>query len=324
MQDNMTITKFSTLLLDLYRFTADDSPESFQSTVLDAVRNVLPFDSGLWATGRMSPEGPVAHAVHAYRQPPEMMANYERVKHHDTVALAAFGSLGQTINASSTAPSTHPAVRDHCARFGMAHGLATIMADPVTGLFTAISLYRADPGRPFAESERLTKQALAPHLNEIGTLKRFSSLRDNGAAAPCRALALCDKQGFLHVAGASFAAMLRNEWPEWYGPQLPPALRERLRESKWQWKGGRAIVVKSEALNDLRLMSARRKSGIDHLGRRELEIAKRFGAGMGFRAIANALKISPATVRNHVQAIYAKLGIHNKVALALLLREAGD
>lgn len=317
------IARFSAVLLELYRHVADRSQEPFQSRVLDAVRTVLPFDSGLWAAGRMSPEGPIAHTVHAYHQPSEMMVSYERIKHRDTVATEAFRFLGQTINASSAAPSTHPDVRNHCARFGMAHGLATIIADPVAGLFTAVSFYRADSDRPFTESERLLKQALTPHLNEIWMLKRFSFLHENGPV-PSGAFALCDEQGYLHAVGPGFAATLCNEWPDWRGPQLPLTVFERMREPKWRWNNGRVIVVKSEVLNNLHLLTARKKTGIDQLGRRELEIARRFGAGMGFRAIAGALKISPTTVRNHVQAIYAKLGVHNKVALSLLLRQAGD
>ena len=55
---------------------------------------------------------------------------------------------------------------------------------------------------------------------------------------------------------------------------------------------------------------------------REFDVARRFGQGMDFRKIAEELHISPVTVRNHLQAIYAKLGISNKVEMARIIIEA--
>jgi len=40
---------------------------------------------------------------------------------------------------------------------------------------------------------------------------------------------------------------------------------------------------------------------------------------MSYRELAAELHISPVTVRNHVQTIYTKLGVRNKVELALML-----
>ena len=65
------------------------------------------------------------------------------------------------------------------------------------------------------------------------------------------------------------------------------------------------------------------------LTRRELEILRFVATGAGTKAVAEQLKVSPSTVRNHVQNIMSKLGVHNRlqaVAYAnshrLLSREA--
>lgn len=68
------------------------------------------------------------------------------------------------------------------------------------------------------------------------------------------------------------------------------------------------------------LLKGRRKTAVDSLSRREMEVAKRFGEGRSYQDIALALHISPDTVRNHLKTIYAKLGIGNKVELANLVR----
>ena len=57
----------------------------------------------------------------------------------------------------------------------------------------------------------------------------------------------------------------------------------------------------------------------DKLSRRELEIAEKFAEGADYRAIAEELFIAPSTVRTHLQNVYRKLEISNKVSLIRLL-----
>jgi PAS domain S-box-containing protein len=52
------------------------------------------------------------------------------------------------------------------------------------------------------------------------------------------------------------------------------------------------------------------------LTRRELEILRLVAAGTSTRAMAERLHVSPATVRNHVQHILAKLGVHSRLEAA--------
>jgi PAS domain S-box-containing protein len=52
------------------------------------------------------------------------------------------------------------------------------------------------------------------------------------------------------------------------------------------------------------------------LTRRELEILRLIATGANTRAMAERLHVSPATVRNHVQNILAKLGVHSRLEAA--------
>ena len=63
---------------------------------------------------------------------------------------------------------------------------------------------------------------------------------------------------------------------------------------------------------------------MDQLSPRELEVARRYGQGVDFRKIADELNIAPVTVRNHLQAIYAALGVNNKVEMARIVLDAED
>lgn len=322
---------FSGLLLDLYRQVQTTRPAEFQEQALDAVREVLAFDSALWGTGVMGPQGATVHSACVYRQPPEMMENWERIKQHDTVSFEAFSRIGQTVNAALTTDPTwqsrfHPDAMAHVKRFGMEHVLATIVADPVLRLFTAISFYRADPAQPFTEAERLFKQYLVPHLAEAWNTNRFNfmHLARNDSTLPDHGRAICDRKGVLYNASQNFAELMVTEWRDWQGPQLPGVLLATLCDARQRKYTGLGIVATIKPLGDMLLLGVRKKSVVDQLSPRELEVARRFGRGMAYRKIAVELCIAPATVRNHLQAIYSTLGVSNKVEMARIIVEADE
>jgi DNA-binding NarL/FixJ family response regulator len=70
-------------------------------------------------------------------------------------------------------------------------------------------------------------------------------------------------------------------------------------------------------------VAATRRRGESTLTAREREIAALVVAGHATKAIADALVISERTVETHIAAIYRKLGVSNRNALARLLDEAG-
>ena len=322
---------FSGLLLDLYRLGQTTRTAEFQKQALDAVREVLPFDSALWGTGVMSPQGAIVHSACVYRQPPEMMESWERIKQHDTVSFEAFGRIGQTVNAGLTTDPAwqsrfHPDAMAHVKRFGMAHVLATIIADPVLGLFTAVSFYRAHSAQPFTETERLFKQNLIQHLAEAWNTNRFNFMHvaRNDSALPDHARAICDRKGVLYNASQNFAKLMFIEWRDWQGPQLPGVLLATLNGTRPRQYTGLGIVATIKPLNDMLLLGVRKKSVVDQLSSRELDVARRFAQGMEYRKIAVELNIAPATVRNHLQAIYSTLGVSNKVEMARVIVEADE
>ena len=60
------------------------------------------------------------------------------------------------------------------------------------------------------------------------------------------------------------------------------------------------------------------------LTQRELEVAKMAAAGDAVKQIAGELGISYFTVKAHLRAVYEKLGIHDRVRLAILFHRAQD
>jgi two-component system response regulator DesR len=70
------------------------------------------------------------------------------------------------------------------------------------------------------------------------------------------------------------------------------------------------------------LAQATRAEGKEHpLSEREIEILRLAQRGMSNTQIAGALHLSPGTVRNHLSAIYRKLGVHSRHEALQLVNE---
>ena len=317
---------FSGMLLELYRLAQDASATEFQTQAMDRMRKVFGFDSAFWATGVVKPGKAVtAYTHHLYRQPPDMMESWMRMNQKDELAFEAFRQQGTTINAalceSYWQSRFSPEGRAHIKRYGMAHSLNTIIAEPVLQIWTGVAFYRADPQRPFTEDDRLLKQNLMPHLAEAWNISRFAyvnSARNNGTQFS-HGRAICDIKGVLYNADRNFTSHMPAEWADWKGPQLPPELLKVLSGHGLRRHAGRHTVISAETLNNMKVLIARKTSAIDGLSKREHNVAALFAKGADYRAIADALHIAPTTVRNHLRNIYTKLGTTTKIELARLM-----
>ena len=56
------------------------------------------------------------------------------------------------------------------------------------------------------------------------------------------------------------------------------------------------------------------------LTRRETEVIRELSQGLFYKEIAGKIFISPETVKKHVQSIYRKLGVRNRVEATLRYR----
>ena len=116
------------------------------------------------------------------------------------------------------------------------------------------------------------------------------------------------------LAGAS-GYLLKDEKPA----RLLLAIEEAL-------EGGAPMspAIASKALRLIRSELNDRQSGkkVDFgLSAREMEILEGIGRGESYQTISEKLDISPGTVRKHIENIYRKLQVHNKVeAVQLALR----
>lgn len=194
----------------------------------------------------------------------------------------------------------------------MEWSLGTLLIEPTSSLYEFLTVWRHDHRRPFSEAERQCKELLMPHLVETHRAVRLRHFLKLPGAIP-REWAVADAYGFLREASPAFVVRLGSEWPGWQGSSLPEPLASSARAGL-PYRSATAIFDISRS-GDLRWIFGRPVAVLDQLSPREREIAVRYAKGETHSAIASALSLAPATVRNHIANCFRKLGVNNKAEL---------
>ena len=315
---------FSSLLLALYRAAREMPAAEFQDAALLLLKPVLAFDSSIWGSGALSDAGLAVHAIHLHEQPADLIDEWQRVSHQDTAAYECATRPGWVMNVHI--PELYrdehkAAIRDYATRFGIQNALIVSYQRRDMPLVNWISLYRSDAGRTFSEADRALFEALVPHVVEALTINRLIDLdvtytEHEHRRAP---VAIADRRGVVHLADGGFEEIVRIEWPGWHSNILPQPLVAVLSERTRPAFRGSAIAIDVRHVSDLCFLKARALDRADALSERERQVADEFSRGRTYKEIAHQLGISPATVRNHLQAAYAKLGVRDKAELARVL-----
>jgi DNA-binding CsgD family transcriptional regulator len=313
--------RLSRFLLALYRGVEEQSAERFRAWAFDLLLDIVSFDVGQWGKGVTETRSLLS--VYDYHRPGLKPPVSERVTDQVHTLPEWIAHAGYTITLSDEGPETSQPQHSVDGRFEIKSGLSTFLPDPVSGLFDLLSLYRLDQRCPFSEDERRFKEMVAPHLFAAYQYSLILHAWEAVCGKPLHHAAICDTHGLTRHMEASFADLLRKEWPAWRGPRLPFELARDW--AQWQiqpWVGLR-IVIQISPLKGLLFLQAREKTAIDTLSPRQAQVARDLARGLTYKEIAEKRCISPSTVTKHANAIYAKLGISNRTQLANLLEKAG-
>lgn len=307
-------------VLELYHLTGSGPWDAFGAIAFGLLEELVAFDSALWGTFTLTPDGARAHSQYLHKLPARMMEEYEDVKQYDVLNQQSIAQCGKTLNVSlaQVESATHPAMIAHARRWGMEHTLATMILESPLNLYTAICIYRNATHRPFSERDRRRIERMAPHLVEAWHLNALHFLDLPPAPEPAvpHARAVIDRFGVLHHAEAGLAALFRREVPDWEGPNVPAPIAAVIRQGASEFKGSAVIASVLRDLPDKRLLiGVRARARVDTLTRREMTVAREFASGKTYKEIAGLLRTSPATVRTQIERIYAKLGVRTKVEL---------
>lgn len=319
-----SLEALSVLALELYRVCRDAPVDDYQNWALNQLMAHIPFDAALWASFRLDVNVAVVHNMVLLNRPPELMREYEKVKHEDELAYRNFASPGVAAvsNFVADAPGTTAPVAAYVRKWRITHAMSLHMVDPLTSMSTAIALWREAPEATFDEEERQLFQRVVPHLIETYGVSRIAHME----RATKRKLesayvgAAVDRLGRLQIAPPAFRRLLLDEWPGWRGYEVPEPVARLLKTNGEAHLVGERITIKATLMNDVFLLQARSKHSADTLSLREVEVARHIASGRTRKQTAQKLGIAPATVRNHMSAVFAKLGISKQSELASALR----
>ncbi len=313
-----TPNDFSELLLQVYALSRESPIERFQDAVLELLKPVLPFDSSMWGTATPKFEGMTVHTLHLHQKSPEMMHEYESLKHLDTMGSSMFWQP-RAVRGFNTAtwlarPHEHE-FRDLLQRYEQNNVLIAVESNAQTAFMQWMSLFRADPDQYCRSEEEQCLHQLAPHLMQALNLNRvmhLGQMTPGQTRSVQRGAAIADFHGVIYHSDALFNTVLRQEFIHWNGQALPDPLMAHCRRQQGPTTfKGEHIVASHQVDQGLLFMSVRRRCLADKLSEREHTVAKLVCKGKTYKEIAQMVGRASATVRNQIQAIHTKLEVDN-------------
>jgi DNA-binding CsgD family transcriptional regulator len=311
-------------VLDLYRNAQRLPVEAFATRAFEWIRARIPFDNSVIVTSLRGASWVDAHFCDT-PDPAALMASYERVRHLDIFTAKMFANPGVALRHSHDAPDIsgprYKPFRDHLRRFDGRFIVSLALPNDAVDALTTVILVRGwNKSRKFTNRDARTLELIAPHVVEAFGVCRTRWLGASvGPGDDAPPLALVNSEGrFVQ----STPAFVRIFWPDEPPPTsfVRPAVIDALRKGRGYPlpRGKHTLYGKEEATGGW-LLRLRPQSAVDRLSAREREVAQLFANGSTYKAIAQKLSLAPATVRNHLQNVYAKLDVTERDALSALL-----
>ncbi len=310
-------------LEEIIRESFTDPDKALKDRLMKRLRGLIPFDMALWASGHT--DGLRVHNFYLYNLPDSLMRTWEHIKHQDRLLAGMLENPGVTFDMydyyASDERQNLEVYRNHSAVYKIENAISTTIKDPDTGLLEIMSLYRSQPDKRFSEAERRLKQLVFPLMVGLWRQGQIQYLKVKYCDASGSAAAICDGAGWLRYAEPKFISLVKDQWPDWSGPALPAVLDlVRAAKTGGQFRGSE-VVVESAILDDLILVQAWPRGSMTMLTPREEQIAESYAAGLTYKEIATELNLAPSTVRSHIESIYRKLEVSNKVELFQLVSQ---
>ena len=308
-----------TELAGLYRQARTLPGADFAAAAFAWLCSRLPFDAGTLVTSFVDRPAYVDAHFHGIADPAATLESWSRVQHLDSLSPLLLANplraQRQDIDDPRIAGEHHAPLREHLARFRFTYSICiAVQVDDGRGM-TVLILVRHENGSRFAADELQQMEQLAPHLAEASAINRgMALLRSPQLGIDQIPLALADAGGALVQTTAAFVRLFWNgQAPQ--TTQLDAECLDAIRRGgRWPLPDG-IHVLRAEREADGWLLRVQPGSRLDCLSARECTIAGLFADGASYKQIAQQLRLAPATVRNHLQKIYAKLGVKHRVEL---------
>lgn len=331
------ISKFNETIYELYKASTKLPLPTYQPWAIEKLSHIIQFDSAWWGralypSDDSEPPNVLGHYLH--NLPESYAVKWEKIKHTDHIAFYASANPSNSIISNLVHPEMSDELRSVLEEYNIYQVLCCCIEDPVVELTDSgnlsimklvdfISLYRSSNEPKFGSKDSFILEQLIPHLAEAHSqcYRRYVTEQRFETTVPLSSvMGVTDSRGGICFMEKNFEPTIRREWKNWEGFTLPKEISLDKNHGVF-W--GHRITVETECLGDYCIVKLHEKSPIDSLSQREQTVAKLFAIGKTYKEIASTLCRSPATIRNHIQSIYVKLGIKNKSDLINMINETG-
>jgi DNA-binding CsgD family transcriptional regulator len=306
-------------VLALYRSARTLHGSAFAATAFAWLGRQLRFDAGTLVTSFADRPAYLDAHFHGLADPPALLASWGKVQHLDGLSPLLLArplvAQRQDIDDPRIAGDVHAPLRAHLQRFALHYSICiAVPVDDDRGM-TVLILVRHTIGDRFADEDLAALEAAAPHVTEALAINReMALLHSPQIGLGEMPVAKIDADGHFIQTTSAFARLFwASEVPQ--TTFIKADCLAAIRHGKpWLLPGGRHCL---HALPEAPgwLLRLHPVSRVDRLTARERELAARFAAGDSHKQIAQRTGLAPATVRNHLRNIYAKLEIRHRVEL---------
>jgi DNA-binding CsgD family transcriptional regulator len=347
MKTRLAAIEYEELLTSVDEIYACSSLEEFPVRVIKVIRKLIPSVSASYNEVNvrqkrmileMDPPLPKSNLPH--------IANLEQLfQQHPMITYAHDTGDGQALKISDflSARDYHRLdLYQQVYRNMATEDQLSIGVQAEDGFVLGIAVNRTT--RTFTEKDRLRMNLLRPHIiraylmaqERHGFIEQLADLKKAMGEVGCGVIGLDSAGDVIHATPGAFDCLAR------YVP-IPEPMGARLPARVARWAQGDADSPDSMTLeNDSAQVTLRRIRRSDRtllvvsensrvmptehlvpykLTRRELDVLRWLAEGKSNAEIASILGISPATVKNHAERLFAKLGVSNRTQAAILLRK---
>ncbi|KKD61774.1 hypothetical protein RN22_03925 [Grimontia sp. AD028] len=313
----------------LYQASSHMQPGDFKQWTITQLRQLIHFDSAWWGRA-LFPElsdTPEVHGNSLFQLPEDYFEQWQKIADCDTIAESLYNDATTPFMSEVQLETMSGALCDFLWQHDIHQVLSFMKVDPEllldakgnmgeSLLVDFLSLYRNREGAAFEPQDGNCLRLVMPHIVlSLNHCLEFSVLTNQSAQANSVLEAAMFDSGFmLNTPSIGFIELLKRDYPDWDGCVLPEEIQESVLGNISSWKG-RHFTLTFESIDSYWFLRAYPSSLLSELTEREAQVAELFAKGKTYMEIAQEINRAPTTVRNHLQSIYLKLGIRNKVEL---------
>ena len=320
----MSETEF---IRSLYRLAETCPQEEFQHQAFESMQQLVQFDGAGWGESAKTSVSLIILRAYMYKISPEFPVELNKVQHLNPLSNLAlenpsvtiFGHIDdEVLNVDGETLKIDERLTKIVYKYDVPQALQTIAIHDNELFIYSTGIFRNKKNKLYTEDERQIVERVTPHLFESFRLCRRFDMQKRLIKQweMNRGVATCDQKGMLHDADDLFVELVKVDWPDWKGAQLPGELTTGLNRNL-PYKSKHAFY-RWTLLGNLYLLVATVLDKLKELSEREFQIAYNFSNGQTYKEIATQLSIAPATVRNHLASIYTKLDLNSKDKLVKL------